>query len=82
VLCSVTVLRMRRQGRASQFQVPGGASLIWLGGIGAAFMAAVALLSPFWEQSGTVPLEWRLLGAWGLIGALVWFFWVRNAPRP
>jgi hypothetical protein len=82
VLCSVTVLRMRRQGTVSEFRIPGGASLIWLGGIGATVMAGVALLSPFWEQPGTLPLEWRLLGAWGLLGALVWFFWVRSAPRP
>ena len=79
VLCAVTVLRVRRQGATQHFQVPGGATLIWLGGIGAAVMATVAFISPFWQQPGVVPLEWRLLAVWGLIGAFVWFGWVRRS---
>jgi len=81
VLCAVTVLRVRRQRATREFRVPGGVTLIWLGGIGAAVMATVAFVSPFWEQPGVVPLEWRLLGVWGGIGACVWFGWVRRAPR-
>lgn len=82
VLCAVTVLRIRRQGATRHFQVPGGAVLIWLGGIGAAVMATVAFVSPFWGQPDTVPLEWRLLGVWGLLGAFVWFGWMRRAASP
>ncbi len=79
VLCCVTVLKLRRRGAAGHFQVPGGAKLIWLGGVGASVMAVVALVSPFWTQRG-VPLEWRLLCGWSLVGILVWYIWVRRAP--
>jgi basic amino acid/polyamine antiporter, APA family len=78
LLCCVTVLRLRRRGAIGSFQVPGGAPLIVIGGIGATAMAAAALLAPFWEQRGTVPIEWRLLGIWSLLGIVVWFSWVRR----
>ena len=78
VMCCATVLRLRRRGEAELFPVPGGAALAWLGAIGATLMAVVAFISPFWEQPG-VPLEWRLLGGWALVGMLVWYLRVRNA---
>ncbi len=81
VLCCATVLKLRRQGAAGHFQVPGGAKLVWFGGVGATVMAVVALISPFWTQPG-IPLEWRLLGAWSLVGILVWCIWVRRVPVP
>lgn len=79
LLCCATVLRLRRRGSVGQFRVPGGAALIWIGGIGATVMAVAAFASPFWEQPGSIPLEWRLLGVWLLLGACVWFAWVRRA---
>jgi basic amino acid/polyamine antiporter, APA family len=81
LLCCATVLRLRRQGSVAQFRVPGGAPVIWSGAIGATAMAAAAFVSPFWEQPGTIPLEWRFLGIWSLLGAIVWFAWVRRAQE-
>jgi APA family basic amino acid/polyamine antiporter len=78
VLCCATVLKMRGQGAAAHFQVPGGQSVVWFAAAGAGLMAAVAFATPFWEQSG-IPLEWRLLGAWSAIGVVVWFYHVRHA---
>lgn len=72
VLCCVTVLRLRQRGNASSFRVPGGTVTIVLGTIGAAIMAAVAFIGPFFRNPGTIPLEWILLAAWGLIGGLIW----------
>lgn len=77
VMCCVTVLKIRKQGVSAHFQVAGGAVIVWLGVIGAALMAIFAFISPFWQQSG-VPLEWRLLGGWSVIGAAVWFYRVRT----
>ena len=77
VMCCVTVLKIRKQGGSAHFQVAGGSVIVWLGMIGAAVMAAVAFISPFWRQSG-VPLEWRLLGGWSVIGAAVWFYRLRT----
>jgi APA family basic amino acid/polyamine antiporter len=79
LLCCATVLRLRARGITSAFQVPGGRVLIWVGAAGAALMAAVAFAAPFWEQAGWFPLEWRLFTVWSLLGAVVWFVWVRRA---
>ena len=79
LLCCVTVLKLRRQGTAEHFQVPGGVIVVWLGGLGAALMAVVAILSPYWTQPG-IPLEWRLVCAWSLAGIVVWYVWVRRVP--
>ena len=71
VLCCWTVLRIRRRGATTHFQVPAGAWLVWLGLLGSTLMAVCAFVTPFWQQEG-LPLEWKLLGAWGLIGIAVW----------
>lgn len=81
VLCCVTVLRLRRRGPAHHFRVPGGALPIWIGGIGATVMAGAALVSPVFAEAGRIPLEWKLLALWSLLGVLVWLAWVRRS-RP
>jgi hypothetical protein len=43
-------------------------------------MVIVAFASPFWEQQG-IPFEFRLLGAWAVLGVLTWHFWVGRAER-
>ena len=77
LMCCVTVLKIRATGASTEFKVPGGTTIVLLGAAGAALMASVAFISPFWQQPG-VPLEWRLLGGWGAIGLFVWFFGVRG----
>jgi amino acid transporter len=79
LLCCATVLRLRRRGALSPFQVPGGRVLIWIGAVGATLMAAVAFAAPFWEQASWFPLEWRLFTVWSALGVVVWFVWVRRA---
>jgi basic amino acid/polyamine antiporter, APA family len=78
VLCCVTVLRLRRRGVAPHFRVPGGAMPIWIGGVGASVMAGAALVSPVFAQPGRIPLEWKLLALWSLLGVVVWLAWVRQ----
>jgi basic amino acid/polyamine antiporter, APA family len=78
LMCCATVLLMRKQGKVGQYRVPGGIPIIAAGGVGAGIMAAAALLTPFWEQKGKVPLEWKLLGVWSLFGIAIWYGWVRR----
>ncbi|HVW71311.1 MAG TPA: APC family permease [Steroidobacteraceae bacterium] len=81
VLCCVTVLRLRRSGTRGPYRVPGGEWLIKAGVAGSALMAACAFLAPFGSARGGVPLEWRLLGVWGLLGCAVWFVGLRGLGR-
>ncbi|GAC1677875.1 MAG: hypothetical protein NVS9B2_28950 [Steroidobacteraceae bacterium] len=60
--------------------MPGGSSFAWIGLFGSVAMTAVAFLAPFWQRDG-VPLEWELLGVWGVIGCAVWLSSVRRAAR-
>jgi amino acid transporter len=76
-LCCWTVLHLRRRGTTAYVQVAHGA-LVWIALAGSALMAACAFITPFWQQDG-LPLEWRLLGVWGLMGVAVWRYAVRRA---
>ena len=76
-LCCWTVLQLRRRGLAGYFHVAPRA-LVWTGLAGSALMAACAFVTPFWQQD-RLPLEWRLLGVWGLLGVAVWRYAVRRA---
>ncbi len=78
VMCCVTVLRLRSRGGAASFPLPGGNAFAWIGLAGSVTMAVVAFLAPFLQRDG-LPLEWELLGAWGLIGVVVWLTRVRHA---
>jgi amino acid transporter len=78
MMCCATVLLMRRQGKVGIYRVPGGLPIIAAGGVGAGIMSAAALLAPFWEQKGRVPLEWKLLAIWSGLGIVIWYGWVRR----
>lgn len=86
VMCCATVLVLRRRARAKASIVTGGTTLIWVGLIGSSIMALVAFVSPFWRTAAGIPLEFRLLLAWLVCGAV--FFWVsthgsnRNVATP
>jgi amino acid transporter len=81
IMCCATVVLMRRQGKVGHYRVPGGFPVIVAGGIGSGIMAAAALIAPFWEQKGRVPLEWKLLGIWSLLGVVIWYVWARRRSR-
>lgn len=77
VLCCVTVLRLRRTpsdaapgAAANRAAMRLRAPVVWIGVAGSLAMTLLACASPWWEQRG-VPLEWRLLALWSLIGLLV-----------
>jgi basic amino acid/polyamine antiporter, APA family len=78
IMCCATVLLMRRQGKVGLYRVPGGLPVIVAGAVGSGIMAAAALIAPFWEQKGRVPLEWKLLAIWSVLGIVIWFGWVRR----
>jgi len=70
-------LRLRRQRPELDrpYRVPGGERTMWLGMALTGAMAIVALLDPLTYRQG-VPLEWRLLAGWALLGVL--FQWRRR----
>ncbi len=78
IMCCLTVLRLRSRGGAAPFPLPGGSAFAWVGLIGSTAMSVVAFLSPFWQRDG-LPLEWQLLGAWGMIGVAVFLWGLRHA---
>jgi basic amino acid/polyamine antiporter, APA family len=80
VLCAVTVVRLRRSARQDGQARSAWAIVPWVGVVGGLGMAAVAFIAPFYAQPGTLPLEWRLLGAWSLLGFIVWLLWARHVP--
>jgi basic amino acid/polyamine antiporter, APA family len=76
VISLITLLKLRRRASSDRdrelaFTVPGGNVVIWIALLGALVMAAVALIEPS-VRDGGIPIEWLLLAAWGLIGAVFW----------
>lgn len=73
VLGFLEVLKLRRSGvRGSRgARLPGGGWAIGVGLAGSAVMAAFSLAEPVISGNGGLPIEWILLIAWALIGALV-----------
>jgi basic amino acid/polyamine antiporter, APA family len=80
VMCCMTVLRLRSRSGVARFALPGGSAFAWIGLLGSVVMTMVAFLAPFWQRDG-LPLEWKLLGVWGVIGCAVWLSSVRYAAH-
>lgn len=75
ILCLAVLLRRRRiDAETPSFVVPGGMPAILLALVGAVAMVGIALLQPLIHNTGKVPLEWILLGAWAVIGVVVSLF--------
>jgi len=73
ILCLAVLIRRRQLDRdVPSFTVPGGGLVIGCAMIGTSAMVAIALAQPLLNAHGGVPIEWILLGAWGLLGILVW----------
>ena len=75
ILCIAVLLRRRCiDAETPSFRVPGGMPVIFIALGGAVAMIGIALLQPLIHNTGRVPLEWILLGAWAVIGLVVSMF--------
>jgi amino acid transporter len=71
VVCCIALIRLRKLGGRSPFEVPGGAPSIIATALIMSVMGLVAFLQPLSSGHG-FPLEWTLLGCWSALGLLVW----------
>lgn len=67
LMLAVLIVQRRRQPRSPGFSVPAPRLLIPVCAVGAVLMAGFALFQPLWVQSG-IPLEWKLIALWSLLG--------------
>src|SRR6266403_3336796 len=67
LMLAVLIVQRRRQPRSPGFSVPAPRLLIPVCAVGAVLMAGFASFQPLWVQSG-VPLEWKLIALWSLLG--------------
>ncbi len=68
-LMLVILLRIRaREGESPGFAVPGGSLTIFLALLGSGSIAAFSIVQPLWHERG-VPLEWKIIGTWMLLGS-------------
>ena len=74
VFVCLGLLRLRRtQGDLPRpYEVPGFPWLPRIAMACATLILALALVQPWLNSDLLVPLEWRILASWGLLGAIVW----------
>ncbi len=72
-LVSIGVLVRRRAGPAPSggFRAPGGIVTPALAALGSLVAFGLALYQPY-AAAGRFPLEWMLIGGWGVLGAVIW----------
>jgi hypothetical protein len=79
-LMLTTLLRLRRrQPQSGGFNVPAPKVIIPVSLAGAALMALFAVGQPLWREHG-IPLEWKLVLIWALIGLLFRRIAQRRSP--
>jgi basic amino acid/polyamine antiporter, APA family len=80
IMCCATVLLLRaRDIKAGQ---PKKNNLLIYIGMAISLVTTVAAFGTPWLQSGgRIPLEWKLLGAWTVIGLVLWFAYARHASH-
>jgi amino acid transporter len=54
------------------YRVPGGVATAWVGTCASILVFAYSLYEPFATAGGGLPVEWAILGSWGLLGILFW----------
>ena len=81
VVVCLSVLKLRRDRPALErpYRVPGGPVTAWLAAAASLLMVGLALYQPAVESR--IPTEWRILGAWTALGAVVWAFGQRRRRR-
>lgn len=73
VLCLGVLLRLRLQGDdLPSFVVPGGLLTIATALAAAGAMIGIAVFEPLLRAHGAIPLEWKLIVIWGVVGAIIW----------
>ncbi|MGH9643683.1 MAG: APC family permease [Terriglobales bacterium] len=74
IVLSLCVLLKRRRTEPVKpgFAVPGGVPVILVALVGSVLMVGIALLAPLISGGGKIPLEWKLLVAWGVVGIALW----------
>lgn len=65
------LLVLRRQAQPAAYEIPGGRATIMLALVLGVAMALVAFIDPWFSAKGTLPLEWRLLAGWVVLGAVI-----------
>jgi basic amino acid/polyamine antiporter, APA family len=72
LLICIGVVRFRRTDPAAErpYRVPGGEKTAVLAAVVCLWMVVWALVEP--GLSGGLPLEWLVLGGWGVLGAALW----------
>ena len=66
-------LRLTRPGAPRPYRAPGGVFTAAIASVGSFFMLVISLYQPYASAKGSLPLEWKLLGAWAVLGAASWF---------
>jgi len=69
------VIKLRREKPLANrpYRVPGGSATAGIGLVIASLVLVYTLYEPFASSQYRVPLEWLILTAWGVLGALFWY---------
>jgi len=81
VFCLIVLMRRRAlDATRPSYMVPGGTTTIVAALAGAVAMIGVALVQPLIQGHGRIPIEWALLGSWGMLGLIIWNLsgWLRR----
>lgn len=82
IVCLLALLRLRaRSPGQSTFSVPGGTATILLALALVCAMIGIAIIEPLFGAHSGLPIEWKLIGAWGSIGLVVWATMQRSQRR-
>ena len=65
-------LRLTRPGAERPYRAPWGIFTASVASIGSLFMLVMSLYQPYAAANNAVPLEWKLLTVWALLGAGFW----------
>jgi len=65
-------LRLTRPSAERPYRAPGGMFTASVASIGSLFMLVMSLYQPYAAAKKSIPLEWKLLTAWALLGMGFW----------
>jgi basic amino acid/polyamine antiporter, APA family len=65
-------LRYTRPNAARPYRAPGGVLTAGVAAVGSLFMLVMSLYQPYAAAKPSLPLEWKLLTVWALLGVAFW----------